>query len=236
MKTKWIKMLSAAMMLTLWCGTSTQAAEKKAIDIKEDVVKVAMGGSAVIDVDCSGVVGGGVGVTVVSADSQVAMAAITDNGNQTAKLSIVGVGMGSTTVAVYSYANPQVVDYITVQSGLTQNSSDIVTQMTGTGLVTVFHDRVVNYPYILTGSKEDMLQVTGLLMERESGRDKLKVTGNLLTLEDKVPGMNTFYANFYDASGMLINRQPVYSRDPYAGSALEIFWYVPEGCTSIVLE
>lgn len=108
--------------------------------------------------------------------------------------------------------------------------------MTGTGLVTVFHDRVVNYPYILTGSKEDMLQVTGLLMERESGRDKLKVTGNLLTLEDKVPGMNTFYANFYDASGMLINRQPVYSRDPYVGSALEIFWYVPEGCTSIVLE
>lgn len=236
MKRKGIKMLSAAMILTLFCGISTQAAEKKAIDIKEDAVKVAMGGSAVVDVDCSGVVGGGIGVTVISADTQIAMASITDGGNQTAKLSIVGVGMGSTTVAVYSYANPQVVDYITVQSGLTQNSSDIVTQMNGTGLTTVFCDRVVNYPYILTGSKEDQLQVTGLLMERESGRDKLKVTGNLLTLESKIPGMNTFYANFYDASGMLINRQPVYSRDPYTGNAMEIFWYVPEECTTIVLE
>lgn len=116
------------------------------------------------------------------------------------------------------------------------NQTEIVTQTTDTGLMTWFSNQVVFYPYILAGDKQDQLQVTGLIMEKESGRNKLVLTGNLLTKETKVPGMNTFYADFYNASGELIRRQPVFSRDPYTGNEMEIYWYLPEDCVSVLLE
>lgn len=236
MKEKVIKLLTLIFTALTVCSFPVQAAGTKMIDISEGSSRIALGGTSVVSVDYSGLAGGIGDLGVISANTQIAMAGLTDAGNKKANLSIVGTGMGSTTIAVYSLSNPAIVDYITVYSGLTANTSEIVTQPTATGLMTVFCDRIVNYPYVLTGDKEDQLQVTGLVMERKSGRDCLKVTGNLLTKETKIPGMNTFYANFYGASGELIRRQAVYSRDPYTGLSMEIFWYVPEGCASITLE
>lgn len=73
-------------------------------------------------------------------------------------------------------------------------------------------------------------------MERESGIDCLKVSGELMTKDSKISGMTAFYANYYDAAGRLMNRQAVYTREPQANTHLELKWYVPDGCVQIVLE
>ena len=108
--------------------------------------------------------------------------------------------------------------------------------MTGTSLVTVYDDRMVYYNSTLTGRNGASVAIAGMEIERESGLDCLRVTGTLLSGDSKTPGMNTFYADFYDAAGELIRRQALYTRDPLSGSRMELEWYIPEGCARIVLE
>lgn len=206
------------------------------IDIEKNVVQMSIGETASITVSYDDIDGGASDLACVSANNAIVGCLLQDKGNKKMQLLVNSVGQGATTVAVYRISNPAVVDYITIQSGMVKSDSDIITMVNGNSLTTVFKDRMVHYPYVMVGEQNDQLQVTGLKIERESGRDCLKVSGNLLTKDTKTPGINIFYADFYGAAGELLIRQPVFSRDPYTGYAMNIKWYIPEGCMSVSLE
>lgn len=238
MSRRFLKRASAVALALVVTGMSvmpTYAAGVGNVNITKDIVTLGVGESTVIAVDYSGIEGGFADLAVVTSDGMIAVPALYDAGNQKANLAIGAVGTGTTAIAVYRVSNPAVVDYIAVQSGLAKED-EIITQINGTDLTTIYHDRVIDYPAILTGKNGAQLAVTGLVTERESGIDCLKVTGGLIAKDNQIVGMNVFYANFYDAMGGLIKRQAVYSRDPGPNGYLEIEWYIPEGCTSITLE
>ena len=238
MSRRFLKRASAVAMALAMTGVSAipaQAAGVGNVDIAKDIVTLGIGESTVIAVDYSDIEGGFADLAVVTSDGTIAVPALFDAGNQKANLAIGAVGTGTTAIAVYRVSNPAVVDYIAVQSGLAQKD-EIITQVNGTNLTTIYHDRIIDYPAVLTGKNGAQLAVAGLVTERESGRDCLKVTGGLIAKDSQITGMNVFYANFYDAMGGLMKRQAVYSRNPGANGVLEIEWYIPEGCTSIVLE
>lgn len=238
MSRRFLKRASAvalALVVTGMSAVPVYAAGAGSVDIAKDIVALGIGESTVIAVDYSDIAGGFADLAVVTSDGTIAVPALYDAGNQKANLAIGAVGTGTTAIAVYRVSNPAVVDYIAVQSGLAKKD-EIITQVNGTNLTTIYHDRIIDYPAVLTGKNGAQLAVSGLVTERESGRDCLKVTGGLITKDTKIVGMNVFYANFYDAMGGLIKRQAVYSRDPGANGVLEIEWYIPEGCTSVTLE
>lgn len=228
-------MFAAAAVMIISAGKLTVKAAQTDINITQDSVTLNLGGTSVVNVDYSGLAGGFAELAVVSADNAIVSASLYDLGNNKANLAMVSTGTGSTTVAVYSASNPTVVDYVAVQSGLAGNSQ-VMTTVNGTTLTTVFLNRVITYDAVLKGKNEATLAVSGLVIERESGVDRLKVTGAVLTTDSKTPGMSTYYANFYDAAGRLMKRQAVYLRDPLENAQLELFWYIPEGCVSISLE
>lgn len=179
--------------------------------------------------------GGFSDLAVLTADSNIAVAVLTDNGDGTAKLTAAAVAPGTTVAAVYRISNAAVVDYITIRSGLAQDG-EVYTQMDGDALITIYEDRMVYYNSLLTGRNGASVAIAGMEVERESGLDCLRVTGTLLSGDSKTPNLNIFYANFYDAAGQLIDRQALYARNPVSGNMLEMEWYIPEGCAVIVLE
>ncbi|HJA92844.1 MAG TPA: hypothetical protein H9717_06970 [Candidatus Eisenbergiella merdipullorum] len=204
------------------------------ITAEEDMLSLDIGETGTVKVDYD-LAGGFADLAVLTADPGIAAVVLTDNGNGTATLTAAAVSPGTTVAAVYRISNAAVVDYITIRSGLAQEG-EVYTQMNGTSLVTVYEDRMVYYNSTLTGRNGASVAISGIGVERESGLDCLKVTGSLLSGDAKTPGMNIFYADFYGAAGELIKRQALYTRNPVSGNTLELEWYIPEGCTMIVLE
>lgn len=211
------------------------AAEDTAIRIAEDIVKLNIGETTVITVDYSRLAGAFDDIAITSSDTSIAVASIADTGNGIACLGIAGTGLGTASIAVYSISNPAIVDYTAVQSGLA-TGSDIINQTNGTSLTTIYNDRIIHYPAILTGRNNAQAAVTSLVLERERGIDCLKVSGELLSKDSQIPGMTAFYANYYDAAGGLMKRQAVYTRDPQANTHIELKWYIPDGCVQITIE
>lgn len=204
------------------------------IQMEEEVLSLGLGETKSAKVEYA-LAGGFADMAVLTADPSIAVAVLTDNGDGTAKMTAAAAAPGTTVAAVYRISNPAVVDYITIRSGLAEDG-EVYTQMTGTSLVTVYDDRMVYYNSTLTGRNGASVAIAGMEIERESGLDCLRVTGTLLSGDSKTPGMNIFYADFYDAAGELIRRQALYTRDPLSGSRMELEWYIPEGCARIVLE
>lgn len=234
------KIGTAVMFSAVLMSTATMnvfAAGEGSISLNKDIVRLGLGLTTTLSVNYQDVAGGFADLAVVSADTSIAVPTIADTNpaTNTASLGIVSTGVGTTVIAVYRISNPAVVDYVSVQSGLT-SGSDIVTVVSGDSLITTYNDRMVYYNAVLSGKNEAQLAVSGMVIERESGLDYLKITGTLLAKDSQIPGMNTFYANFYGASGDLIKRQAVYSRDPLYNEVMELRWSIPEGCSRIVIE
>lgn len=233
---KMIKLMTlvSAVMVTIGVTRplTSYAAEGQLINISEDIMRLDAGGTGVCIVDYVGLLQGFGDIAVISSDSAIAAAALVDFGNGNAHLAILGNGIGTATVAVYSKSNAAIVDYVVVQSGMAANN-EIINKRDGQTLTAIYNDRVINYNAILTGRNSAQLAITGLVLERENGLDCLKISGELLANDAKMPGMTVFYADFYDAAGGLIKRQAVYTRDPLANTHLELKWYVPEGCVRV---
>jgi len=227
--------LGATLMMNINTAGISYAAGEGSVDILKDNVKLGIGETTLITVDYSNIAGGFSDLAVISADNTIAATVIADAGNQKAVLAIGGLNTGTTAIAVYRVSNPAVTDYIGVQCGLAQKGQ-IVNQINGSMLTTIYDDRIINYNAVLTGKNNAQMAVTGLVLERERGIDCLKVSGELVAKDGKTPGMTTFYANYYDAIGGLMKRQAVYTRDPLANTHLELKWYIPDGCTNIVIE
>lgn len=224
-----------ALMAGLLQPLTSYASEKSAIRIAENVVKLNIGETTVITVDYSGLAGTFDDIAVISSDTSIATAAIADTENGIASLGIAGTGLGTASIAVYSKSNPAIADYTVIQSGLATGNT-IINQNNGMSLTTIYNDRIVQYPAILTGRNNAQIAVTGLILEREKGIDCLKVSGELLSKDSQVPGMTAFYANYYDAAGGLMKRQAVYTRDPQANTHMDLKWYIPDGCVQILIE
>jgi len=224
-----------ALMTGLLQPSTSYAAEESAIQIAEDIIKLDIGETTVITVDYSKLAGAFDDIDVISSNTGIAMATIADAGNGTAILGIAGSGLGTASITVYSITNPAIADYTVIQSGLATNGT-IINQTDGTSLTTIYHDRIIQYPPILTGRNNAQMAVTGLILERESGVDCLKVSGELLSKDSEIPGMTAFYANYYDAAGGQMKRQAVYTRDPQANTHMELKWYIPDGCAQIIIE
>lgn len=171
----------------------------------------------------------------MSANPEVAVGILAQGKNNTVSLGIGAVGTGITNLAVYRVSNPAVVTYVAVLSGM-PDKGQIITQINGDAVTTTYEDCIVHYGTILKGKNDAMLTVEGIVLQRESNIDCLKVTGVLTAKDSKFPGMNTFYANFYDPAGKLIKRQAVYNRDPQEGATMTLEWYVPYGSAQIVIE
>lgn len=224
-----------AMVIGTLNPITANAAGEGNVNILKDNVRLNVGETTVITVDYSNIPGGYGDLGVVSADGTIAATMMVDVGNNQAHLAIGGLNMGTTAIAVYRVSNPAVVDYVAVQCGLAAKGQ-IINQVNGSSLTTIYDDRIINYNSILTGKNNAQLAVTSLVLEREKGIDCLKVSGELLAKDSKMPGMTTFYANYYDAMGGLMKRQAIYTRDPLANTHMEIKWYIPDGCTHIVIE
>lgn len=235
-KKLFMTLLSVFTLMTALLQPSTSyASEKSAIRIAENILKLNIGETTVITVDYSSLAGTFDDIAVISSDTSIATAAIADTGNGIASLGIAGTGLGTASIAVYSKSNPAIADYTVIQSGLATGNT-IINQNNGMSLTAIYNDRIVQYPAILTGRNNAQIAVTGLILEREKGIDCLKVSGELLSKDSQVPGMTTFYANYYDAAGGLMKRQAVYTRDPQANTHMELKWYIPDGCVQILIE
>jgi len=81
-----------------------------------------------------------------------------------------------------------------------------------------------------------LLAVSHVEVKRNTGLDSLHVEGTLWEENTGSSGLLAFYANFYNASGKLLERQPFYVKDTGAGTGAELLWYIPEGCTKVILE
>ncbi len=158
--------------------------------------------------DYSSVPGGFADLGVAVSDESQVQALLADAGNGKAVLNVTALQKGSGTVAVYLKSNMAVVSYVTVSSGYA-SKGQIYTTMTENRLTTVYEDRIVDYKTTATGRDGEHLAISG---------------------------MSTFYADFYDAAGSLIKRQAVYTLAPLHYDQYILDWYIPEGCTHIVVE
>lgn len=210
------------------------AAEEGSLKMSKEEVRLAVGETELVNVDYS-IPTGFYDLKVVVANPEVAAVCLTDNGNGKASLAIGATGKGITTIAVYRASNAAVVTYVSLKSGLAAKNQ-VYTEIVNNIATTTYDDRIVQYPTILHGKNDAELIVSGIVLERESGLDRLCITGTLATVDSKLPGMNTFYANFYDCGGVLLKRQAVYSRDPSVNNVMTLEWYVPEGVALITVE
>lgn len=234
--TKFMTLVSAmAVMVGMMQPVTSHAAEEISINISEDIIKLNPGETSVVEVDYTGFLMGAGELMVVSSDRNIVAASLADTGNGQACLAVAGNGTGTATVAVYSVSNAAIVDYVVVQSGMA-DAGEIVNVVDSTKFTTIYNDRIIYYNNILTGKNGAQMAITSLVLEREHGIDCLKVSGELMAHDVKVPGMNTFYADYYDAAGGLISRQAVYTRDPQANTHMELKWYIPDGCVRVDLE
>lgn len=218
---------------------TAQAAETQTvlpqIVLSQSAVTLAEGANQNITVDYTGVPGGFADLGVAVSDESQVQAVLADAGNGQAVLNITALQRGSGTVAVYLKSNMAVVSYVTVASGYAPKGQ-VYTTMTGEQLTTVYEDRIVDYKTTATGRDGELLAISGLQMIRNKGLDCLEITGQMFAQGNSNSGMSTFYANFYDAAGSLIKRQAVYALAPLHYDRYTLDWYIPEGCTRIVVE
>ena len=172
---------------------------------------------------------------VVNADERIAAAAVTDLGNGKAILSVTGQNLGSCVVAVYEESDPTIVDYVTVRSGFAKKG-EVYTLNEGSTFTTVYEDRIIRYNSLMHAENSDRLAISHLAVERNAGIDALVIEGTLWEENKGRSGLLAFYAKFYDASGKMLERMPYYLRNTGAGTAVDLLWYIPEGCTEIVIE
>ena len=239
---KWNKKMAVwAMVGVLGCASvmtpaMTACAQEQQIVLSQSALNLAAGGSQNVLVDYSNVAGGFADLGVAVSDAACVQAALTDAGNGQAVLTITVTQSGFSSVAVYLNSNMAVVSYVTISSGFAPKGQ-IYTTMAGDSLTTVYDDRIVNYKTTATGRNGEMLAIRGLKIVRSTGIDCLEVTGEMLYSDSSNNGMSTFYANFYDAAGSLIKRQAVYALTPLSyQSQYDLEWYIPDGCTQIVIE
>jgi len=228
-------MLVICLLLVFAFGSITgMAAENTKIEIKETKVSVRLGETKVLNVEYV-LNQSAIQLGCVSADETMVSAVITDNGNGKAQLVLAGHRQGSCVVAVYEASNPNIVDYVTVNCGLAQEGG-VYTVNEGSSFTTVYDDRVIEYNSLMRAQNGDQLAVSHLAVERNAGIDALIASGKLWEENKSSSGLLTFYACFYDASGKLIERMPYYAKNTGAGSTVELCWYIPKGCTKIVVE
>ena len=236
---KKIKQILAVVLLTniLVVGMAPMqvSAAEGSIKLSRNMISLVAGATEVVGVDYSSIPTGYADLAVVASDPAVAAVCMFDNGNGTAALAIGAIGKGTTTVAVYRTSNAAVVAYVTVRCGLAAKNQ-VYTEIAGDMVTTTYDDRIVQYPTILHGKNGASMVVSGIVIERERGLDKLCVSGQFVSGDSKLPGMNTFYANFYDFGGILLKRQAVYTRDPADYNVMKLEWFIPEGVATIILE
>lgn len=239
---KWnkkIAVLGMACVLGGACAVAPQAtvyAQEQQIVLSQNALNMAAGTSQSIWVDYSSVAGGFADLTVAVSDAEKVQAYLTDAGNGKAALTVTSLQDGAASVAVCLNSNMAIVSYVTIASGYAPKGQ-FYTTMSGDQLTTVYDDRIVNYKTTATGRNGEMLAIRGLKIVRSTGIDSLQITGEMLYEDSSNNGMSTFYANFYDASGRLIKRQAVYALTPLTyQTQYELEWYIPEGCTQIVVE
>ena len=221
-------------------GTTSAAAAPvlltpQKLTLSEKGAELPLGGSGTLTVDYTGLTGGFADLGVVSSDLSVVQTSLRDDGNGKATLTLTGAGFGSASVAVYAVSNPAIVAYAAVRSGFAQDGKSY-TLVQGQTVSTVYDDRIVSYNAVLSGANGATLAVQSVSLERESGLDRLRVQGELLTQDSKLPGLSAFYANLYDAAGTLIKRQAVYVEKPLNYSQVTLDWYLPDGCAKVVME
>ncbi|MBQ7839153.1 MAG: hypothetical protein IJ390_01495 [Lachnospiraceae bacterium] len=233
---KWNVLLMTAFFAAalLLSAVHVNAAGQGSIDIRKDAVAVKIGETASVEVCYSDVTGGFSDLAAISGDESLAAVSLTEKEDGKAVVNVAGAGMGTTVVAVYRISNPNIVDYLTVRCNMAEKG-EVYTVQEGEELLTMYEDILIYYGYTMKGNASDQLAVNALTIERSTGIDSLHVKGTLMQ-EGESSGFHTFYASFYDAAGKLLERQAYYSRDPVSGSTLELKWYIPEGCTKIVLE
>ena len=214
-----------------------QAAETQTalprITLSQTEVALTEGASQNLSVDYTSVSGGFADLGVAVSDESQVQALLAGNGK--AVLNVTALQRGSGTVAVYLKSNMAVVSYVTVSSGYAPKGQ-VYTTMTENRLTTVYEDRIVDYKTTATGRDGELLAISGLQIIRSKGLDCLEITGTMFDKGNSVSGMSTFYADFYDAAGSLIKRQAVYALAPLHYDQYTLDWYIPEGCTHIVVE
>ena len=211
------------------------SAAEGTIKLSKSMISLGTGATEVIGVDYKSIPTGYADLAVAVSDPAIAAVCMVDNGNGTAALAIGAIGKGTTTIAVYRVSNAAVVAYVTVRCGLAAKNQ-VYTEIAGDMVTTTYDDRIVQYPTILHGKNGASMVVSGIVIERERGLDKLCVSGQFVSGDSKLPGMNTFYANFYDFGGILLKRQAVYTRDPADYNVMKLEWFIPEGVATIILE
>ena len=216
-------------------GVTGNAAGAAKIEIKESKADVALGAVTNLEISYQMPEGRTAQLAVVIADEAIVAAAAADAGNGKATLALSGLQPGTTVVAVYDTADPTVVDYVTVKSGMAQEGK-VYNLNEGSSFTTVYDDRVVSYGSLMNAQNGDQLAVSHLEIVRNSGIDSLEVEGKLWQGNTSAAGLLAFYTGFYNAAGELIDRQPFYLKNTGAGSSVELIWYIPEGCTKIVVE
>ena len=222
-------------VLILCTGTEGYAASNTGIQIKETAVSVQIGETITLDVAYQAEAGKAVSLGVVSADETLAAVQLADAGNGKALLSIGGLRAGSCVVAVYEASDPKSVDYVTVRCGLAKEGG-VYTVNEGNAFTTVYDDVVIHYNSLMQAKNKDQLAIEQLEVERNSGIDALLVEGKLWTENNSQAGLLTFYVNFYNASGELMERMPYYMKNTGPDSKASLCWYIPRGCTEIVVE
>lgn len=91
------------------------------------------------------------------------------------------------------------------------------------------------YASTLVGENNAQALVGNIAVTKDYVGDKV-VAAVLLTQKDTMyPGMNTFYAVFYDANGQLIKMTPVFNRDLESYQVLMLEWYIPKNTASVVI-
>ena len=153
-----IAALAAIITVGLMSSDRVYAAGEGSISISEDNVKLDIGETTVITVDYNNIAGGFADLAVISADTNIAATIIADAGNNKASIAIGGLNMGTTAIAVYRVSNPAVIDYVAVQCGLAEDGQ-IINQINGNMLTTIFDDRIINYGSILNGKNNEERKV-----------------------------------------------------------------------------
>ncbi len=224
----------AALTLVLSCiaPTNVQAADNTVIDIVKDNVKLGLGETVVVELSYGENSYGD--IAVMGADDDIAVAVLEDAGNGKARMAIAGVGTGATAIAVYKVSNPTVVDYIGVQCDMAEKNQ-VKLEVEGDSYSAIYDDKIVSYKSILQGKNDAQLAVGGVIMEHTAALDCLKVSGVVIQTDTLMYGMNTFYADCYDAMGGLMKSLPVFVMTTEDNEFVEMKWYIPEGCANVIL-
>lgn len=233
---KWNGILAVlAMVVLLFTAITGHASGTEKVEIDQTAAAVSLGETLTLDLKYQMPAGKTAQLQAVSADESVAAVTVQDLGGGKAILAVTGQKLGSCVVAVFEASNPAAVDYVTVNCGFAKKG-EVYTINEGSSFTTVYDDQIIRYSSLMTAKSSDRLAINHLEVERHSGMDALVVEGILWQENRGNLGLLTFYANFYDASGRLLERMPYYVKNTGAGTAVDLTWYIPEGCREIIVE